>query len=125
MPTHLIVSKGTELMRFPLDKIVFISSDGNYSNLTTVDNRTSLLSMQLGQVEVLIAEQLGQSRATFIRTGRGLIINKDYIHHIDISRQLLVLSDCDRCHYELTASREVLIKLKDYVESLIQKNNEE
>lgn len=39
MLPHLIISKGTELLRFPLDKIVFISSDGNYSNLTTVDNR--------------------------------------------------------------------------------------
>lgn len=123
MLTHLIISKGTELLRFPLDKIVFISSDGNYSNLTTVDNRTSLLCMQLGQIEALIAEQLGQSGAIFIRTGRGLIINKDYIHLIDISKQRLILSDCDKCRHELTASREVLIKLKDYVDSLTPKGN--
>ena len=124
MPTHLIVSKGTELMRFPLDKIVYVSSDGNYSNLTTVDNRTSLLSMQLGQVEALIATQLGSSGAIFIRVGRGLIINKDYIHSIDISKQRLVLSDCDRCRHELNASREVLVKLKEYVDSTIAKGNE-
>ena len=124
MPTHLIVSKGTELMRFPLDKIVYVSSDGNYSNLTTVDNRTSLLSMQLGQVEALIATQLGSSGAIFIRVGRGLIINKDYIHSIDISKQRLVLSDCDRCRHELSASREVLVKLKEYVDSTIAKGNE-
>ena len=111
-------------MRFPLDKIVYVSSDGNYSNLTTVDNRTSLLSMQLGQVEALIATQLGSSGAIFIRVGRGLIINKDYIHSIDISKQRLVLSDCDRCRHELNASREVLVKLKEYVDSTIAKGNE-
>ena len=115
----VVISKGTELVRVPSAQLVYISADGNYSNIVTQDNRTRMVSFQLGQLEDLIGEQLGDSGNNFIRLGRGLIINSDFVHYIDIAKQQLVLSDCLDCYHELSASREVLIKLKAYLDALI------
>ena len=121
--THIIISKGTEFLRVPQDKLVYISSEGNYSNVVTVDNRQRLVTFQLGQLEGMIGEQLGEKGSHFLRIGRSLIINIDYIYLIDVSKQQLVLSDCAGCYHELSASREVLIKLKAYMESLNKTKN--
>ena len=120
---YIIISKGTEFLRVPQDKLVYLSSEGNYSNVVTVDNRQRLVTFQLGQLEGMIGEQLGEKGSHFLRIGRSLIINIDYIYLIDVSKQQLVLSDCAGCYHELSASREVLIKLKAYMESLSMKQN--
>ena len=120
MSQIVVISKGTELLRVPSARLVYISADGNYSNLVTQDNRSKMVSYQLGQLEDLIGEQLGDSGNNFIRLGRGLIINSDFVYSIDIAKQQLILSDCLDCYHELSASREVLIKLKAYLDALIK-----
>ncbi len=120
MSPVIVISKGTELLRVPSARLVYISADGNYSNIVTQDNRSRMVSFQLGQIEDLIGDQLGDSGNNFIRLGRGLIINSDFVYSIDIAKQKLILSDCLNCYHELSASREVLIKLKAYLDALIQ-----
>ena len=119
MPQHLVISKGTELHRFPLDALICVSADGNYSLFVTQDGRETVICLQLGQVEEMMHDQLGASGDRYIRIGRGVIINIDYLHHIDISKQKLVMSDCKALRKEFSASRDALIKLKDYVEQTI------
>lgn len=125
MNRQIIISRGTELLRVPADCLMFVTSDGNYSNVTTVDGRTRLISMQLGQVEDILQEQFSDAPGTFLRLGRSLIINTNYIHFIDTSRQELVLSDCRGSYHTLTASREVLVKLKAYIETTIRRADEQ
>lgn len=120
MSQVIVISKGTELLRVPAARLVYISADGNYSNIVTQDNRSKMVSFQLGQLEDLIGDQLGEKGENFIRLGRGLIINSDFVYHIDIAKQQLILSDCHDCYHELSASREVLIKLKAYLDALIK-----
>lgn len=114
----LVISKGTEMLCVPVDRLVYVAAEGNYSTVVTQDNRRHIVSFQLGQIEDLIDEQLGDAGSRFTRLGRGLIVNVDFVFFIDISRQRLVLSDCLNCYHELSASREVLIKLKAYKEAL-------
>ena len=99
-------------------------NDGNYSNVVTLDGEKRLVSLQLGQIEDLIGDQLGDHGGNFLRLGRSLIINVDYIYLIDIAKQQLILSDCAGSKHGLTASREVLIKLKAYMEAIINTNND-
>ena len=113
----IIISKGTELLRIPADCLMYISSDGNYSNVITRDGRSRLVSLQLGQIEEIIGTQAANAGSTFLRLGRSLIINTGFIHVIDTSRQQLVLSDCSCSYHELSASREVLVKLKAFIEN--------
>ena len=122
MPAFIVISKGTELLRIPAERLVYISAEGNYSHLVTQDNRKTMVSFQLGQLEDLIGDQLGDSGGNLVRLGRGLIINTDFVFSIDITLQRLVLSDCAGCYHELTASREVLVKLKAYVEATHRDN---
>ena len=122
MKRFLVISKGTELLRVPVSRLVYIAADGNYSSVVTQDGQQALVSYQLGQVEDLIGDQLGEEGNLFVRLGRGLIINTDYVYSIDISRQRIILSDCHSCRFELSASREVLIKLKAYIDATLQMN---
>ena len=115
----IVISKGTELLRIPAHRLVYIQADGNYSEVVTQDNRKRIVSFQLGQIEDMIGDQLGDEGSNFIRLGRGLIINLDFVYWVDVAKQALILSDCNSCYHELTASREVLIKLKAYIDATI------
>ena len=75
------------MLRIPADSLMFVSSDGNYSNITTEDGRTKLVTIQLGQIEDILQEQLSDAESNFLRLGRSLIINTNYIYFIDISKQ--------------------------------------
>lgn len=116
----IVISKGTELLRIPADRLVFVSAEGNYSEVVTQDNRKRIVSFQLGQIEDMIGDQLGDEGSNFIRLGRGLIINLDFVYWVDVAKQTLILSDCAGCYHELTASREVLIKLKAYIDAIVK-----
>ena len=113
---NLIISTATDLVRIAPDKIVFISSDGNYCNLVQTDNETRMLTFQLGQVENMMREQLGTEGNLFIRIGRGLIINRNYIYYINIQSQKLILSDVTRFTHTVSASKDALKQLKELIE---------
>lgn len=116
MKDNLLISKGAELVRVPLRSLVYIQASANYSEIVTINGKKTLVSFQLGQIEDMIEEQLGENSGDFLRIGRGYIINSSFIFLIDVTRQRLVLSDGDRCWHELSASREVLGKLKGWIE---------
>jgi DNA-binding LytR/AlgR family response regulator len=64
----------------------------------------------------MIREQLGTEGLQFIRIGRGLIINRNYIYYINIQNQKLILSDVSRFTHTVSASKEALKQLKDLIE---------
>lgn len=120
MSQEIVISRGTELLRIPASRLVYVSADGNYSYVVTQDSRKRMVSYQLGQIEDLIGDQLGEAGSNFVRLGRGLIVNLDFVYLIDIAKQQLILSDCQGCYHELSASREVLTKLKAYIDALVK-----
>lgn len=108
----------------PADCLMYVSSDGNYSNLVTSDGRSRIVTFQLGQIEDVINDQLGDDGMIFLRLGRSLIINTEYIYLVDVAKQLLILSDFHGSFHELSASKEVLAKLKAYIESIERTKND-
>ena len=118
MDRKIVISKGGEILRIPADRLMYVSSDGNYSNVVSSDGHTHLVTFQLGQIEDAINEQLGDDGMNFLRLGRGLIVNTAYIYFIDVTRQRLVLSNYNGVYEELSASKAVLSKLASYIESL-------
>lgn len=113
---YLHFSTSSELVRVPASGLVYLKADGNYSDAYTADGAKYVLSMQLGQVSELIACSLPEGKSPFIRVGRGLIVNRDYIAYIATTHKRLVLSDSRHFRHELTASQEALKALKDYIE---------
>ena len=116
MKKHLIISTSVDLVRIAPEKIVYIASDGNYSTMVQADNEVRMLSYQLGQIEKMIASQLGDEGNNFIRIGKSLIINRSYIYYINITKQKLVLSDATSFNHTVVASKEALKQLKELLE---------
>ncbi len=116
MTKQLIIATSNDLVRIAPVRIVYISSDGNYSMLVQADGETRMLSFQLGQIEKMIASQLGSEGNIFIRIGKSLIINRSYIYYINMPKQKLVLSDVATFNHTVTASREALKQLKELLE---------
>lgn len=116
MKKQLIISTTIDLVRIAPDRVVYISADGNYSTLVQADNEKHVLSYQLGQIEKMISSQLGSEGNIFIRIGKSLIINRSYISYINVPKQKLVLSDVASFSHAVTASKEALKELKEFIE---------
>ena len=106
----------SELLRVPVGAIVYIEADGNYSSIVTADGVKHVLTLQIGQIERRIANDVQAGDHRFIRIGKSLIVNSDFISFIHATRQKLVLSDSRTFSHELSASREALRTLKDVLE---------
>ena len=116
----LIITTTNDLLRLQYDNIVYITSDGNYSQCLLSGGDMRMVTVQLGQIERLIERQLGVFGRLFIRIGKSLIINRDYIYYININQQRLELNDKVNQKYTVQASREALKQLK----LVIEKENE-
>lgn len=116
----LIITTTNDLLRLQYDNIVYITSDGNYSQFLLSGGDMRMVTVQLGQIERLIERQLGAFGRLFIRIGKSLIINRDYIYYININQQRLELNDKVNQKYTVQASREALKQLK----LVIEKENE-
>lgn len=106
----------TELVKIPSDAVVYITADGNYSVISVADGGKFVLTLQLGQVERRLHDMLKPGDTRFIRIGKSLIVNRDFIALINPSRQKMILSDCRTFRHEVVASKTALRALKDYME---------
>lgn len=78
--------------------------------------------MNLAHCQQLMENQLGKEAETFIRIGKQLIINREYIFKINMNRQTLIMSDMALNQaFTLSASKEALKQLKLYLESKVGK----
>lgn len=55
----LIITTTNDLLRLQYDNIVYITSDGNYSQFLLSGGDMRMVTVQLGQIERLIERQLG------------------------------------------------------------------
>jgi DNA-binding LytR/AlgR family response regulator len=115
MKEYLIINTNSELVRIASDDVLCIIASGNYSTITAVNGETRLVTLQLGQVERLIANQVTAGNTNFIRIGKSLIINRQYVSYINIQKQQLSLTDGKTPSHTLTASREALKQLKEVI----------
>lgn len=120
MAKHLIISTATELVRIRPEHIIYFSSDGNYTTMMQLDGVARVLTSLLGNIEKRIGSQLGIEGKVFVRIGKSLIINSSYIYHINPAKQKLVLSDAATFSHQLSASKEALKQLKEYLEKEVE-----
>ena len=93
MKKQIIISSTNELVRVLPERIVYISSDGNYSTMVLHDKTEHLFTFNLSHFQKLIEKQLKDEASQFIRIGKSLIINRDYIYRINLTKQQLGMSD--------------------------------
>ncbi len=117
MKKQIIISTTNELVRVLPERIVYISSDGNYSTMVLHDKTEHLFTFNLSHFQKLIEQQLKDDASRFIRIGKSLIINREYIYRINLTKQQLVMSDMALNQaFVLSASKEALKQLKQLLE---------
>jgi DNA-binding LytR/AlgR family response regulator len=82
------------------------------------DKTEHLFTFNLSHFQKLIEKQLKDEASQFIRIGKSLIINRDYIYRINLTKQQLVMSDMALNQaFMLSASKEALKQLKQLLEN--------
>ena len=101
--------------RDKLQKIVYFEGDGNYTYIVTANKQKVCVTMNLSHTEEALAAQLGDNAKQFMRIGKRFIVNMNHIYQIDIQKQTLMLSDCERFLFQLPVSKEALKTVKELV----------
>lgn len=110
----LKISTSTELVRVQPEDIVFVSADGNYSDMYLFDGNPYKMTFQLHYFDDVFKKL---SRNTFVRVGKSLIVNRNYIYIINLTTQELRLNGHNlRSEFRLKASKDALKELKALVE---------
>lgn len=112
-PRFLYLNSRDEFYRIDISKIVYFESDGNYTNIILNNKLKGTVCMNLAQMQYVLSENLKEESTIFARIGKRHIVNLNYIFHIAILRQRLVLSDGENFEYHLTISKEALKTLRN------------
>ena len=112
----LRISTSTELVRVATDEIVYVRADGNYSDLVLTNGKSRKMTFQLHFFDEIF-QQLQNNM--FVRVGRSLIVNKRYIHVVNLTEQILIFSGQQMKGdiKPVNVSREALKQLKELLEN--------
>jgi len=117
----IIISNSNELVRLMPVRVVYVMSDGNYSTFVLHDKTELVFTMNLAHCQQTIERQLGKEAEVFIRIGKQLIINRNYIFKVNVGKQELWMSDMDKnMAFKLSASKEALKQLKMWLEQQVK-----
>ncbi len=102
------------LFRVPTEDIAYIEASGNYCDVHLFNGEAVTMTFQLHY----FVEALSQLRQNFfVRVGKSLIVNKNFVYGINITSQDLKLMDHRMNQtYRLKASKEALKELKNILE---------
>lgn len=110
----LKISTSTELVRVSTDDIVYVRAEGNYSEILLYNGKKHMLTFQLHFFDEIF-QQLGNN--PFVRIGRSLIVNKNYIYLINLTDQKMILTGGKlNEEYEVRASKDALKLIKAQLE---------
>ena len=109
----LFFNSRDELLRIDVSKIVYFEADGNYTNIVTCNKISSTVCMNLGQMEIFLADCLKEEKTLFARIGKRFIINLDCIYKMNSLKKQLVLVDSSNISYQLGISKDAIKNLKN------------
>jgi DNA-binding LytR/AlgR family response regulator len=112
-----------ELLRVDLSSIVYFEADGNYTRMVSVNGLSSMVCMNLGKMEELIAIRFKDTPGVFARIGKRFIINLRYVYGINTLKQELIMSDQNTFSLTLNISKVALKGLKDLISPRMVSDN--
>ena len=110
---YLQLNSRDEFHKLNTSKIVYFEADGNYTNIITINKLKCVASTNLSGMQKLLSNSLRERATIFVRIGKKYIVNSNYICRISISKQILVLSDCENFAFAINISKEALRKLRE------------
>lgn len=110
----LKISTSTELVRIQTEDIVFVQADGNYSDVYLFNGKPHKMTFKLHYFDDVFKKLKNN---IFVRVGKSLIVNKNYIYVINLTSQELMLSGSRlKGEFKLKASKDALKELKALME---------
>lgn len=111
---RLKISTSVGLFRVPTEDIAYIEASANYCDVHLFNGEAVTMTFQLHY----FVEALSQLRQNFfVRVGKSLIVNKNFVYGINITSQDLKLMDHRMNQtFRLKASKEALKELKSILE---------
>lgn len=110
----LKISTSTELVRIQTEDIVFVQADGNYSDMYLFNGKPHKMTFKLHYFDEVFQKLRNN---IFVRVGKSLIVNKNYIYIINLTSQELMLSGSRlKGEFKLKASKDALKELKILME---------
>ncbi len=115
---RLKISTSAELFRVPTEDIAFIKAQGNYSDINLFNGKVLTMTFQLH----FFADALEKlQERMFVRVGKSLIVNKNFIYSVNVSNQeLLLMGYRLEKGIKLKASKEALKELKANLEQEVE-----
>ena len=101
-----------ELLRLHASCIVCFKADGNYTQLILLNGSRYTVCLNLSAMEDALARQLGDDAHRYARVGKSHIINLQYVQHLSVPRQRIILGDGSGQNFAVPVSREAIRKLK-------------
>lgn len=106
----MCINSRDEMSVFDLDKVAYIQAGGNYSHIVYIAGSKTMITLGLSKLEEMVKMVTPKgTRSSFVRLGRSLIINQDYLSNINLLKQRLTLSD-NQGHTHIIAVPKVLLK---------------
>lgn len=110
----LKISTSTELVRVQTEDIVFVHADGNYSEILLYNGKKHTMTFQLHFFNECFQRLKNNF---FVRVGRSLIVNRNYIYQINLTDQKMILTGGKlNEEYIVKASKEALKDVKMLLE---------
>lgn len=110
--TYLYMNLRDEMLRIDINHIVFFEADRSSLDIVCSNGIRHTVCMNLRQMSQLLTQNLGINADIFIRVGKSLIVNRQYIQHISVPLSSILLSDAATFDFRLNASKEALRRLK-------------
>ena len=116
MDRHLIIKTRDELLHLRINNILYLEADRNYTRLLLTEGIQFTFAINLGRIEEMINKKTTGSNYQLIRVGKSYLINKNYILHINLPKQKMLMLVPGGKPRELVISRDPLKMMKDRLE---------
>lgn len=117
MELKIYINSRDELVIVNLNNLAYLQACGNYTEVAYIGGSTMTIALGLSKIESLIAGAYAkEQRSPFIRVGRSLLINRNYLQAIYLLRSTLILSDFQQHTLRLEVSKNLLRALKSHLQ---------
>lgn len=98
-----------------LPHVLYFKADDHYTHVYTDSGTHMVMPFGLSKVETAIAQRLPENNF-LLRLGRSHIVNIQYIYHVNMLKQSVLLADSHGQMHPLHFSRQVLQSLMEHLE---------
>ncbi len=115
----ICINSRDELCIIDLEKIAYLQADGNYTRIVYINNQRAVVSLGITNIKEIIEQAQGAiENPRFIRLGRSIIINHNYLFSLNVLKQKIILSDgSQNMAIPLSISKNLLKEYKRLITS--------